>query len=295
MSMSAPTSHLFAAPRESFRRVRHIAGNTFREASRQKFFAFVVVLASALALSGLFLRVFSFGMSELRFVADFGFGGIFLFGSILGIVMTAQLFFAELDNRTVLTLLARPVRRWEFIAGKFFGMWLLLGVFVAATGGVLAALLQTRSLELASLAAETGAPAPWFSAGGLGVFLVLQWVRLGVVAALTLFVCAFARSFLYAVVVSALAVLVCQLRGFGALATTSTGGATGDAPSLPLRLAGNALVLVPDLQVFDLGVPLALEPAGVAGEVLRSAALSGLVFTAAPLALAAWIFSDREV
>ncbi|MDR3228128.1 MAG: ABC transporter permease [Puniceicoccales bacterium] len=275
---------------DSLRRLRALALNTFAEALRQRFFAFLALLGAALAAAGSFLRVFNFGNTELKFVADFGFGAMFLFGSILAVVMTAQLFFSELDNRTALTLLARPVRRWEFFAGKFLGMWALLGVFTLALAGILGALLQMRAWELAATAPDASA-APYFNAGGLAVFALLQWLRLGVVAALTLLVCAVAQSFLYAVTVSALATLVCQLRGVA----QSIPAATKDgSPALRafVEYTGRA---IPDLQMFDLGAPLALDPKGAPTGVALSAAGYGALYIPLLLALAVWLFWDREV
>jgi ABC-type transport system involved in multi-copper enzyme maturation permease subunit len=273
----------------SFQRVRWIAMNTFTEALRQRFFALLLLLGAALAASGTMLRVFNFGNSELNFVADFGFGGMFFFGSILAVVMTAQLFFSELDNRTALPLLARPVRRWEFFAGKFLGIWALLGVFTALLGTVLGVLLMVRFQGLAALAAEAGREPPWFSTGGLAVFAVLQWVRLGVVAALTLFVCSFARTFLYAMTVSTLAVLACQLQATGQAALAKTDGVWLRA------LVGGLGRIVPDLQLFDLGVPLTLQAAGVPVETVLSALGYGLLYMPVLLALAVWLFLDREI
>ena len=102
-----------------------IARLTFLEAVRQRFFNFLVLLSLALIGSANFFRQFDFGPQELRFISDFGLGGITFFGSILAIVATAQLFFGEIENRTALTMLAKPVRRWSFIAGKLLGVALL--------------------------------------------------------------------------------------------------------------------------------------------------------------------------
>ncbi|MDR2430397.1 MAG: ABC transporter permease [Puniceicoccales bacterium] len=264
--------------------------NTFVEAARQRFFAFLVLLGAGMAGAGVYLRAFDFGGSELKFVADFGFGGMFLFGAILAVVLPAQVFFSEMDNRTALPLLARPVRRWEFLAGKFFGVWVLLGVFVVLLGCVLGVMLRLRAGELAVAAVETGREAPFLSEWGLVVFCLLQWLRLGVVAALGVVVCSFARSFLYAVVVTALAALVCQLRGMGQVAF-----AREDAAGWVRVLAGGAGRMVPDLQVFDLGVPLVLQPGGVAWEVVASAAGHGALYLPVLLGLGVWFFVDREI
>ncbi|MDR1497552.1 MAG: ABC transporter permease [Puniceicoccales bacterium] len=273
----------------TLRRLCAITANTFTEASRQRFFALLVLLGMVVAVSGAFLRVFNFGSSELKFTADFGFGCVFFFGSILAVVMTTQLFFAELENRTALPLLARPVRRWEFVAGKFLGAWALLGVFTALIFGVLGALLLVRSHELAQEAIRAGESAPWFSVQGLAIFALLQWLRLGVVAALTLLVCSFARSLLYAVTVSSLALLVCQMQGTARAALAS---GSNSWVRVVVETAGR---LLPDLQLFDLGVPLALQPAGVPAGVVASAAGYGIFYTVVLLALAVWLFSDREI
>jgi hypothetical protein len=65
---------------------------TFLEAIRQRFFAFLILLSAALVLSSVSFRFLDFGHGELKFVCDFGFGGMFLFGSVLAVVMSAQLF-----------------------------------------------------------------------------------------------------------------------------------------------------------------------------------------------------------
>ena len=54
-----------------------IARNTFTEAVRQKFFSFLLLLGAGLIAVSLGLTNFDFGNSELKFIADFGFGGVF--------------------------------------------------------------------------------------------------------------------------------------------------------------------------------------------------------------------------
>lgn len=72
-----------------------IARNTFVEAVRQKFFSFLLLLGVGLIALSLAMTNFDFGDSELKFIADFGFGGVFLFGSVLAVVMSVQLFFPK--------------------------------------------------------------------------------------------------------------------------------------------------------------------------------------------------------
>ena len=113
------------------RRIWFIARLTLTEAFRQRFLTVIVLLGIAMIAGARAMGTFDFGSSELKFTADLGFGAITFFGTILAVAMTAQLFFAELESRTALTLLARPVRRAEFIFGKFLGVVLALFAFAA--------------------------------------------------------------------------------------------------------------------------------------------------------------------
>ena len=101
---------------DSFTRIRLIAGTTFLEAVRQKFFNSLLLISIALVASSTFFQQFDFGTGELKFITDFGFGALFFFGSILSITATTQLFFNEMENRTALTMLAKPVYKLEFLA-----------------------------------------------------------------------------------------------------------------------------------------------------------------------------------
>lgn len=143
MSRSLPPAVPF-----SFMRVFLIAHNTLREAVRQKLLLFFGLLALALVVGARWFRDFDFGAPELKFLADCGFGAMAFFGAAMVITATAQLFFSEIENRTVLTLLAKPVWRAEFIFGKFAGVAALAGIFCVLLTASLVAVLWTRETEL---------------------------------------------------------------------------------------------------------------------------------------------------
>lgn len=274
----------------SLQRTTWITRVTFLEAVRQRFFAFLVILGAAMVLSSVSFRVLDFGHGELKFIADFGFGGMFLFGSVLAVVMTAQLFFSEMDNRTALTLLAKPLSRTEFLLGKFFGTWAVLGVFVLILSSLLGLVLWGREQELLAAAEQAGKIPAQFSAGGLLSFALLQWFRLGIVIAILLVVSAAARTFLFAVVMGALAVVAGQLQWI--------------AQDAVLKPTQNSLYgaflwvtsrLIPNLQQFNIGDALVLEPASVPVDAVAMAAVSGGFYMVAFLVLAALIFRRREI
>ncbi len=263
----------------AFLRVRLIAGQTFLEAVRQRFFAALALVALGLVLGAGFFQHFDFGGGGLRFLVDFGFGGIFFFGSILAVVATAQLFFSEIENRTALTLLAKPVHRLEFLSGKFLGAALLALVFV---------LLLTLALGvLLFLRAAPDLPPPRYA--DLLVFGLLQGLRLSLLCAITLFICSYARSALFAMVAAFLVLVVCQLQY---LAHDAALGGTGPGAAA-LRVLALAF---PNFQLFNLGDSLVLpgaDPPGAAA--LLRITLYALAYLPVFLLLAQWNFRHREI
>jgi ABC-2 type transport system permease protein len=113
--------------------------NTLLEMTRQKVFYFMIAFGLLMIGAASFFSIFSFGedaqyITQLKFIKDTGLGAVSIFGSIIAIVATAQLLPAELENRTIYTILAKPVHRSEFLLGKFAGVVLLLTISVALMG-----------------------------------------------------------------------------------------------------------------------------------------------------------------
>ena len=73
---------------------------------------------------------------------NLGLTAVSLFGIVIAIFIGIGLVSKEIEKRTLYTVLSRPVRRWEFIVGKFFGLagTLVVNTFFMAIG-VFAALL----------------------------------------------------------------------------------------------------------------------------------------------------------
>ncbi|MCX6889395.1 MAG: ABC transporter permease subunit [Verrucomicrobia bacterium] len=276
--------------KDSLRRTLWISRVTFLEAVRQRFFAFLLVLSAAMVLSSVSFRVFDFGHGELKFIADFGFGGMFFFGSVLAVVMTAQLFFSEIDNKTALTLLAKPLSRAEFLLGKFFGAWAVLGVFVLVLAGLQGVVLWAREQELIAAAEQAGKIPATFSIVGLCELVLLQWLRLGVVISIVLAISALARTFLFAVVVGSLAVVAGQLQWIAQDALLRP----TDSPVYAFFLWVSTR-LIPNLQQFNLADALVLGSSAVEEGALIAVGVSGVAYLAAYLTLGSLIFRRREI
>lgn len=262
-----------------------IARNTLAEAVRQKLVAAFVLVAGVLVVSVRGLREFNFGAPELKFIADFGFGAMAVFGAVLTVAATAQLFLGELESRTALTLLAKPVRRTDFIVGKLLAMLALLGIFCALLTGLLLLVLWQRELALRAAQPEQYAGVAGLPYLKLCAVACAQWLKLSVLAAWTLLIACFARSLLYTVVASFLVFVICHLQY---LAQESY-GRTGNW--LLQGLAGGIGLVFPNFQLFELTDQLDVLEAALCGRV----AAYGGVYLVLLTILAAYAFRHREI
>jgi ABC-type transport system involved in multi-copper enzyme maturation permease subunit len=116
-------------------RIIHIASNTFREAVRDR--VLYNLIAFALLLSGAAVLVGQISIDiERLVVVNLGLSAVSLFGVVIAIFIGIGLVSKEMEKRTLYTMLSRPVRRWEFIVGKFFGLagTLVVNTFFMAIG-----------------------------------------------------------------------------------------------------------------------------------------------------------------
>jgi Cu-processing system permease protein len=131
-------------------RIVTIAMNTYREAARGR--VLHALLALALATTAYSLVVGSLSLhQETRVVADLGAASISLYAAFVAIALGATSLHREIEYKTLFPILARPIRRHEYLLGKYLGTIATLAVFVAVDGGVVMALLgfeAGRSLSL---------------------------------------------------------------------------------------------------------------------------------------------------
>ncbi len=133
-------------------RILTIVLNTYREAVRARLL--LAVFALGLATCGYSLVVATLSLhNEARVVADLGSASLSLYGVIVAIVLGSTSLYRELEYKTVFPILSRPIRRWEYIVGKYFGAVLTVAVFVCVDA---AAVLATLALEGGQSPAKVG-------------------------------------------------------------------------------------------------------------------------------------------
>jgi len=129
-------------------RIFHIAANTFREAVRDR--VLYNLIAFALLLTGAAVLVGQISIEIERLVViNLGLTAVSLFGVVIAIFIGIGLVSKEIEKRTLYTVLSRPVARWEFIAGKFFGLsgTLVVNTLCMAVGVFAALLYVSRPLH----------------------------------------------------------------------------------------------------------------------------------------------------
>ncbi len=149
-------------------RVLAVALNTYREAVRARLL--LAMLGVALATSGYSVVLGTLSLQhEARVVADIGAASASFYAAATAIVMGATSLYREIELKTIFPMLARPLRRHEYLLGKYLGTLGTLTAFVLIDAGLI----------LALLALEAGA-APWkvvVAAAGLLAILGVLLVR----------------------------------------------------------------------------------------------------------------------
>jgi len=121
------------------RRVFIVARMAFTETIRDKILYSILIFALAMIGSAILLVTMSMG-GEGRMVKHLGLACITVFGVLIATFIGITLVSREIERRTIFTLLSKPVRRPEFLVGKFLGLGLTLAVNVGVMAVTLTAL-----------------------------------------------------------------------------------------------------------------------------------------------------------
>lgn len=301
-----------------------VAFNTYREAVRARILHGLFALA--LATGGYALVVGAFAIRDtLRVVSDLGAASLSLYGIVVAVVLSATSLYRELELKTIFPILARPIRRSEYLVGKYLGILLTLCVFVAADAGLL--LLALASLGGSALTTVLLPPALVFAGAVLVAFRrprLRTWLPM--VVALLLFVSGFAAAHSAPddrrVIASAAALSLCEVAIVAAVSLTFAafsspfltavftfgvfvvGRSADTLARLPARVFGEGIhwlgvslsKVVPNLMVYVPPRPLLTgeSAAGSLAGYLALAALQALAWSAGLLALAGVIFRRRD-
>lgn len=117
-----------------------IALNTYREAIRNKVFYIIAVFALVLLAFSLILATLALGEDD-RIIKHVGLSAINIFGLLMATFVGVNLVYEELEKRTVYTIIASGVSRYQFLLGKFLGLFFTVVANVLLMGFLLCLLV----------------------------------------------------------------------------------------------------------------------------------------------------------
>jgi ABC-type transport system involved in multi-copper enzyme maturation permease subunit len=182
-----------------------VAINTFREAVRDRVLYNLIFFAFLMTGAAILVGQISIGIERLVII-NLGLSAISIFGLVMAIFIGVGLVSKEIEKRTLYSLLAKPIARWEFIAGKYAGLLLTLVVNTAVmTLGVILALFYIGRPYM-----------PYDKEVVIAVYFIL--LSLALVTAIALFFSCFSSpmlSTLFTLGIYITGVFAEDIRGFG--------------------------------------------------------------------------------
>jgi ABC-type transport system involved in multi-copper enzyme maturation permease subunit len=192
-----------------------ILRHTFRESVAQPIYSLLIGLAAAILVIFSMLPFFTLGEDAVMYKAV-GLDIILLFVLLATLFATSKSIFDEIEDRTMLTLMSKPVAKWEVLIGKYLGIILAAFVAVAVLGFVLVLctwwripgdyMMRTNTLDERELARLYNMRMMHIS--GLIPSLFLMWLQISVLAA-----CGVALSTRFSLVVNLPTVIMLYIAG----------------------------------------------------------------------------------
>jgi ABC-type transport system involved in multi-copper enzyme maturation permease subunit len=156
-----------------------IAEAVIRDALRRKVMWVVLVFAAIMVIMVPMLPSYGAGVVEAVF-REVSIALMFTAAMVISVAMAAVRIPAEVERRTVFAVLARDVRRWQYVAGTWVGLFALVGVAMLifaittiAAGAVVYGQVMLQLFEAAL--------AIWLEMGVLLALAVMVSTRLGAV------------------------------------------------------------------------------------------------------------------
>src|SRR3954471_8694070 len=113
-----------------------IVRHTFLEAIVQPIYPLLLALGGVILLVFALLPFFTLGEDTLMF-KSVGLDVILLLVLIVTLFATSRSIFEEIEDRTMLTLMSKPVRKWEVLVGKYLGICTAALMAIAILGVIL--------------------------------------------------------------------------------------------------------------------------------------------------------------
>jgi len=291
-------------------RISVIALHAYTQLVRMKVFYFLVVFAVITLGSNFFelpQHTVVAGLDVLRAIKSWSLGTMTLFSVVLSVVATALLLPKDVEDRTLYTILAKPVPRLDYLAGKLLGVLSLIFVSLLLMDGLMTAVLHVRTTmvldeQMAMAAAREYTPedteslrrdilaqgSTWSLQGAVAAV----FMRSAVIASVALLISTFSTSTLFTTIISFLIYFIghFQAEVFGEFLLKSDRVGEGTFTTMVSLLV---TLVFPDFQIFNV-IDAVIE--GQVIPLLTFAKLAGItLYYTLLFTLVSWfIFAEKE-
>lgn len=295
--MTAPA----ATPHRAFSlsRIRAIAANTLLELVRLKVFYFLLLFGLLMIGSSLFTSKLTF-QEQFQVLKDVSLGSMSIFTWLLAVLATAMLLPKDIEERTLYTILAKPVPRFEYLLGKLLGVFALLFVALAFMSVLFVIVLYSREQATIAMALRENPPdqaaeaiaavkASTFTAS-LVPCIVVIYLKAATCASLTLLLSTFASSSIFTIIISVVVYLIGHVQPIAREYWLSSVSA-GAGAKVFLALVS---LIIPDLAAFNL-VDDVVAGNAVSLALFTRTAMLGATYIAVYFFAGYFMFSSKEL
>lgn len=251
--------------------VYRIAGMTFAETRRRRILQVIILLATLMLVGMLGITWLSPGEEQKALVSG-GLDLVFLLGTLVAIFVCAYLIPTDIDKRTIYSVLSKPINRWEFVVGKYFGVLAVVALLV----GIM------LFVQMVVLLVTQHYPILYVLRSGL-----LAYFGIAVFTAVVMLISTIASS-LTTVIMSFVFWVMGSLQAMSHSIITQVEGNFGKAAMAAVS------TIIPHLDKYDFRVEaaeqIALNPA-----LVERALLHGIGYIAVCLLIACVLFNERQV
>jgi ABC-2 family transporter protein len=291
-----------------------IIRHTFLEAVVQPIYSLLIGLGAAIIIIFSMLPFFTLGEDTVMFMSVC-LDVILLLVLIATLFATSKSIYDEIEDRTMLTLMSKPVQRWEVLVGKYLGIILSAALAVGILGALLCLttwwripsdyMIRTNTLDDRELQQLFGTRMMHLS--GLVPSLIMVWLQISTLAAIGV-----ALSTRFSLVVNLPIVIFVYLAGNLTrflYPLTTKDSAFSHQGWLVKGIAATVRAVLPYLEAFDLKArtihskiavqqfasdPNAVHLSQIFG-YLGLSVVYGIAFTIFALSVGMWLFQTREL
>ena len=256
--------------------IGHVAVNVFKESVRDRVLYNLVVFGALLIGASYLIGQLTAGQ-DVKIIKDLGLAAIATFGLLIAVFIGIGLVWKEVERRSIYALLSKPVRRYEFVLGKYAGLALTLLVNVAIMTVAFYAVLAYLSAQF---------PASQATDPRMLLAIALIYLELLLVTAIALFFSTFSGPFLAAALTFGLWVIGhfnADLRNFESVVESRTAA----------YLARGLYYVLPNFAAFDVKAQ-AVQGLPIPSLYVAVTAVYGFVYIALLLTAAVVVFSRRD-